>query len=65
MSDALHYRTIAELNAGFVDGSFTPVDVLEACLGRIEQLDGSYNAMAHVAADTARQQAQASATRWA
>jgi aspartyl-tRNA(Asn)/glutamyl-tRNA(Gln) amidotransferase subunit A len=46
-------------------GRLSPVDVTEAVLGRIERLNGTYNAFCVVDPDQALAQARASEARWA
>ena len=65
MADDLAFLGVADLLAGYRSGSLSPLDVLEACLAQIERLDGKLNAMAHVAPESARAEAQASRARWA
>lgn len=55
----------AQLAAGFRDGAFTPVDALEACLGRIAQCQPALNHMVVVDEVNARSAAEASRRRWA
>jgi aspartyl-tRNA(Asn)/glutamyl-tRNA(Gln) amidotransferase subunit A len=54
---------VADLGSAYRAGSLSPVDAVEACLDRIERLDGTLNAMVHVAWDGARTEAEASARR--
>ena len=65
MSDDLGFLGAAELVKRFGAGTLSPPEVLEACLAQIERHDGRLNAMAHVAADSARVAARESAQRWA
>lgn len=53
------------VRSGYRSGAFTPVDVLERTLDRIESRNPVINAMAHVDTEGARTAAQASAGRWA
>lgn len=55
----------AQLAAGFRGGAFTPVDALEACLGRIAQCRAALNHMVVVDEASARSAAEASRRRWA
>lgn len=55
----------AQLAAGFRGGAFTPVDALEACLGRIAQCQPALNHMVVVDEVNARSAAEASRRRWA
>ena len=54
----------AELSAGFAAGDFSPVEVAEALLARIETLDKSINAFCLLDAPTSLAQAKASQVRW-
>ncbi len=60
-----HEMTAAELSRAFHDGDLSPVEVTEACLGRIEALDSQINAFCLVDAEMSRAQAEASENRWA
>ena len=51
--------TIAELAAGYRDGSRSPVEATEECLAAIAALDGRVGAWQAVYADEARAAAQA------
>lgn len=53
------------LRAAFGAGEVTPEDMLEATLDRIDRANAVINAMAFVAAESARDAARASALRWA
>lgn len=64
MSDDILDRPAAEIRRAYRSGSFTPVDVLEATLARIEDRDPPVNAIAHLAAESARRVAAESALRW-
>lgn len=64
MSTECNWLSASELTAGFQSGELSPVDALECSLARIAALDGRLNAMAHVAAESARGEALASAHRW-
>ena len=55
--------TVRELHALFEAGSASPVDVMEAVLRRIEQLDPVVNAFCRIAED-ALDMARASEARW-
>jgi amidase len=62
-------RAIVELPAvklleAFVRHEITPVDVVEACLDRIEQINPVINAIAALDAETARAQAVEATRRW-
>ena len=56
--------TVDLLIAGHADGSLSPVDVVDACLDRIEEWDPTLNAFVLVDADRARAAARESAARW-
>ena len=56
--------TVTELLAHFSDGTASPSEALTACVARIEAINPSINAVAHVAFETAQLQAQASDQRW-
>lgn len=53
-----------DLAAGYRRGTFTPVDVLDACLARVEQCEPALNAMVWLDAVQARAAAEASGMRW-
>ncbi len=53
-----------DLVAGFARGDFSPVDVAESVLARIEVVQPQTNAFAHVLAESARSSAAASERRW-
>ena len=54
----------AELSAAFATHDLSPVEVTDACLGRIEALDAEINAFCHLDPHTSRMQAEASESRW-
>lgn len=56
--------TAAALVDAYRARSLSPVETAEACLARIEVLDGAYNAFCHVDAETTLEQARASERRW-
>jgi aspartyl-tRNA(Asn)/glutamyl-tRNA(Gln) amidotransferase subunit A len=64
MSKEPHEMTAAELSAAFGARDLSPVEVTEACLGRIEALDSRINAFCHVDPDTSLAQAEKSEERW-
>lgn len=64
MTEDIAFLSAAELVARYRGKALSPVEALEACLGQIERLDGTLNAMAHVARDSARAEAKASEARW-
>ena len=51
------FLSITELGAGYRNGSFTPSDVVEQALARLERLEPSLNAFANPMADLARSEA--------
>ena len=53
MSDDLHWLGIADIGAGYRDGSLTPDLLVVALLARIAALDGRLNAFVHVDRDGA------------
>jgi aspartyl-tRNA(Asn)/glutamyl-tRNA(Gln) amidotransferase subunit A len=59
-----HELTAAELSTAFAARELSPVEVTEACLGRIEGLDAEINAFCLVDADASLKQAEASEQRW-
>lgn len=56
---SLHYWSLADLQAAYLSKTVTPVQAVEACLGRIERIDSRLHAFIRVNAD----QAHASALR--
>ena len=64
MSHEPHEMTAAELSALYSNGDLSPVDVAEACLGRIEALDAEINAFCLVDREAVLGMAQASEERW-
>ncbi len=65
MSDDFVYMSAAALVSGYRSKRFTPLDVLDATLGRIEALESRLNAWQLVDARAAGRDARASARRWA
>jgi aspartyl-tRNA(Asn)/glutamyl-tRNA(Gln) amidotransferase subunit A len=63
MSD-IHWMTATELVAAYRSKEFSPVEVAEYLLGRIEALDAQINAMCLIDAETTLSQARASEERW-
>ncbi|WP_017539823.1 amidase [Nocardiopsis halophila] len=57
--------TAADLLEGYARGGPTPVEAVESVLARIDREDPALNAFCAVHADEAREQARASAERWA
>ncbi|HEX6957439.1 MAG TPA: amidase [Ferrovibrio sp.] len=64
MSDDLCFLSAAELVEGYRSGTFTPVDVTEALLRRIETINPIVNAYCLIDGEAALQDARASAARW-
>ncbi len=64
MSKEPHEMTAAELSAAFASRDLSPVEVTEACLGRIEALNSQINAFCHVDPGTSLAQAEKSEERW-
>jgi aspartyl-tRNA(Asn)/glutamyl-tRNA(Gln) amidotransferase subunit A len=56
--------TVAEVSLGYASGDLSPVDITQACLDRIDQLQPDLNAFVGVDAQTALELAQASEERW-
>jgi aspartyl-tRNA(Asn)/glutamyl-tRNA(Gln) amidotransferase subunit A len=63
--DALWQLGAAEMAAGFRAGGLTPVQVLEACLGRVQLLNPTLNAFVALRTEAARVDAKASTERHA
>jgi aspartyl-tRNA(Asn)/glutamyl-tRNA(Gln) amidotransferase subunit A len=61
----LAFLTATEALDGYRAGRFSPVDVLEAIVARIEQANPTVNAFSELLLDTAYDQARVSADRWA
>ncbi len=59
MIDHLHDMTITEIGDRYRDGSLSPVEVAEAQLARIDEIDGRLRAYATVMAESAMAQARA------
>jgi aspartyl-tRNA(Asn)/glutamyl-tRNA(Gln) amidotransferase subunit A len=64
MTKEPHELTAAELSTAFAGRDLSPVEVVEACLMRIEALDAEINAFCLVDPETSRQQAEDSEQRW-
>ncbi|HCY62377.1 MAG TPA: Asp-tRNA(Asn)/Glu-tRNA(Gln) amidotransferase GatCAB subunit A [Oxalobacteraceae bacterium] len=58
MENELHYLEMSELSLLIRGGKISPVEVTQAQLARIKQLDGSLNSYAYVAAEQALAQAR-------
>ncbi len=54
----------AQLTEGYRNRQFTPMEVLDACLSRIEAVQPSLNAFVHVDTEGAHSAARASHARW-
>jgi aspartyl-tRNA(Asn)/glutamyl-tRNA(Gln) amidotransferase subunit A len=59
-----HEMNAAELSAAFEARDLSPVEVTEACLGRIEALDSSINSFCHIDVHAAETMAEESEKRW-
>ena len=55
----MYYDSIGELSRRIHEQTVSPVEVVEACLKRIETLNRTLNAFITVMADSARDQAKA------
>ena len=69
MSQAIHYQAIGELHEQIRTGKISPVDVVDACLTRINRLNPTLNAFITVFDDDARElakqaEAEITAARW-
>ena len=64
MSDDIAFMPVAQLLGAFRTKSITPVEAVEAALGRIGAHNGVLNAFCHVDEDGARAAARASQARW-
>jgi Asp-tRNA(Asn)/Glu-tRNA(Gln) amidotransferase A subunit family amidase len=64
MADEPHEMNAAELSAAFEARVLSPVEVTEACLGRIEALDSGVNAFCHLDIPAIEAMARASEQRW-
>ena len=60
----LCYMSATDLLACFASGELSPVELLDAQIDRMEEVNGSVNAVTDTHFDTARSQARASAERW-
>ncbi|HEY0105030.1 MAG TPA: amidase [Rhizomicrobium sp.] len=64
MSKEPHDLTASEMSALFASRALSPVEVTEACLGRIEALDAQINAFCHCDPHASMAMAEASEARW-
>ena len=64
MASEAHELSAADLSSAYRTRDLSPVEVLEACLGRIEALDAGINSFCHLDPDSPRQQAEQSEERW-
>lgn len=64
MSSELIWLSAVELLEGYQKGDFSPVEVTQAVLDRIEEKDGAINAFCVVDAESALAEARASEARW-
>lgn len=62
--DQLWTYSASELATGFGRGDYTPIDVLESVIARMEDINPRINAVVTTDLDTARVAAKASAQRW-
>jgi aspartyl-tRNA(Asn)/glutamyl-tRNA(Gln) amidotransferase subunit A len=61
MTIPLHYLTIQQASSRIAQGDLSPVDLLEACLTRINSLDRTHHAFITLTADLAREEARQAA----
>lgn len=64
MADELNWLSAGDLLAGYRKKSFSPVEVLKACLAQMTRHDEAINAMCLVDEASAMAQAKASEARW-
>lgn len=64
MTDDLSMMTAAELVSRYRRKTLSPVEVIEAVLGRIDRCDGAVNAFCHLDPDSALASARESEARW-
>eukprot|EP01052_Picozoa_sp_SAG31_P030978 SAG31_NODE_3231_length_4514_cov_4.860249_5_plen_171_part_00 len=62
---ALHWTSIANTHRAFAAGTLTPPELLEACLAQLDATESFLNAFVCDMRRAAREQARASASRWA
>ena len=63
MTDPISF-TIAEVSQGYASGEFSPVEITQACLNRIDEFQSDFNAFVGVDAQTALALARSSEQRW-
>lgn len=61
---AIHHLAAAEVAAQYRRGALSPVEVVQACLARIEACEPRLNAMYRIHREAALAQAKAAETRW-
>jgi aspartyl-tRNA(Asn)/glutamyl-tRNA(Gln) amidotransferase subunit A len=64
MTKEPHELSAAELSTAFASRDLSPVEVTEACLGRIEALDSEINAFCLIDPHVTQKQAEESEARW-
>ena len=62
--EELYWISIAEATDRFAAGTLTPVELLAACLARIDATENRLNSFVKDMRETAMQQAKASTERW-
>ena len=60
----LAYKSASELIRGYKAGHFSPLEVLDAVLDRVDECEGRINAWRLIDRRRARRRARASAARW-
>ena len=60
----LAYKSASELIRGYKAGHFSPLEVLNAVLDRVDECEGRLNAWRLIDRRRARRRARASAARW-
>lgn len=63
MSDPIDFNVL-DLQREYARGTISPVEVVDACLARIDEMNPQLNAFVGIDADSARQQARDSEQRW-
>ncbi len=64
MTNEFHNMSALDLAAGFRSAAFTPVEVADTLLARIEAVNPALNCFCLIDAETTRQQAREAADRW-